>query len=125
MRHISVAELHGLLKAQRMPAREHFAFLCPMCGTVQSAQDLINAGAGRTFDDVERYLGFSCVGRFTGASTPRDVPDGEPCDWTLGGLFQTHRIEVVGDAGKADPLFEPATPEQAQQHLDGDAGPAS
>ncbi|QAU22862.1 hypothetical protein EO087_01725 [Dyella sp. M7H15-1] len=83
---------------------------------MQSARDLITAGAGATPAAVARYFGFSCVGRFTGAPGPRNVPDGNPCDWTLGGLFSLHRLEVVTDDGVVHPCFEPATPEQAQMH---------
>lgn len=88
-----------------------------MCGTPQCGYDLIRAGAGETFDDVEQYLGFSCVGRFTGADTPRNKPDGKPCNWTLGGLFQTHKLVVVTPDGKRHPRFEVATPEVAAAHL--------
>jgi hypothetical protein len=46
------------------------------------------------------------------------APDGKPCNWTLGGLFRTHTLEVVTPDGKKHPRFEVATPEQAQAHLD-------
>jgi hypothetical protein len=88
--------------------------ICPRCGTVQSARDLIAAGAGADFDAVSKYLGFSCVGRFTGAGSPRKTPDGKPCNWTLGGLFALHKLEVVTPDGKRHPRFELASPEQAQ-----------
>lgn len=116
MRRISVSDFRAELAAQGVASHEDFAFNCPMCGTIQSARDLIAAGAGKSFDDVERYLGFSCVGRWMGAPTPRKNPDGKPCDWTLGGLFSLHRLEVVDESGKAHPRFEPATPEMAKAH---------
>lgn len=106
MRRISVAEFHAEIKAQGASSVENVKFVCPMCGTEQSARDLIAAGAGSTLEDVEKYLGFSCVGRFTGAGSPRNKPDGKPCNWTLGGLFKTHKLEVVTDDGKAHPRFE-------------------
>lgn len=117
MKRITLAELHALVKAQQVPRREDIAMVCPMCRTVQTAQDLIDAGAGADFDAVEKYLGFSCVGRFTGAPTPRQEADGTPCDWTLGGLFQLHELEVIAPDGSVSPLFEPATHEQAQRKL--------
>jgi hypothetical protein len=89
---------------------------CPMCGTIQSAADLIAAGAGPDFDAVEKYLAFSCVGRFTNAGSPRKVPDGKPCNWTLGGLFSLHKLEVVTPDGKKYPRFELASPAEAQAH---------
>lgn len=116
IRKITLDEYHSELRDQAVSGHENLAFVCPMCGTVQSARDLISAGAGKTFDDVERYLGFSCVGRWTGARSPRAKPDGEPCNWTLGGLFTLHKLEVVTPDGETHPRFEPATPEQAQAH---------
>ena len=112
---VTLAEFHSSLKAQGVE-REDLAFRCPMCRTVQSARDLIAAGAGRAFDDVERYLAFSCVGRWTGAGSPRTEPDGKPCNWTLGGLFALHRLEVVTPDGKAQPRFEVASPDEAKHH---------
>ncbi len=114
MQRMTIDEFHIALKAQGVPSREDYAFICPMCRCVQSARDLIEAGAGEDFESIERYLGFSCVGRFSGASTPRGEPDGKPCDWTLGGLFSTHRLEVVTEDGEVHPRFEVATSEQAQ-----------
>ena len=115
MRTLTVEELHAEFKAQGVSSRENIAVVCPMCGTVQSARSLMEAGAGKTFDEVERFVGWSCVGRWTGAKSPRRVHDGKPCDWTLGGLFKTHSTEVVTPDGKRHPYFEIATPEQAQE----------
>ena len=119
---MTIDKFHEELKAQGVKRHEDFAFVCPMCRTVQSGADLLAAGAGKTFDDVEKYLAFSCVGRFTGKGSPRKVPDGEACNWTLGGLFTLHKLEVVTPDGKRHPRFELATPEQAQQHAIGKGG---
>ncbi len=132
MRRITIEEFHAELKNQNVNSREDIAFRCPMCRTVQSARDLIAAGAGKTFDDVERYLAFSCVGRFTGAGphkraprhsngkrsqkTTKISPDRSGCNWTLGGLFQIHELEVTDENGKFHPRFEVATPEEARKH---------
>lgn len=113
MKTMTLDEFHAALRGQGVESHIHFALKCPRCGTVQSAVDLISAGAGANFDEVEKYLGFSCVGRFTGAASPRRLPDGKPCNWTLGGLFQLHRLEVVTPDGVHHPRFEPATPEEA------------
>lgn len=117
MKTMTLKEFMTALHAQGLDEREDYAFVCPRCKTVQSARDLIKAGAGKDFDDVGKYLGFSCVGRFTGASSPRKVPDGQPCNWTLGGLFLLHELELVDAGGEKFPHFEPATPEQAQAHF--------
>lgn len=118
---ITVEEFHRRCKAQGVSAREHIALVCPVCGTAQSMASLIRAGAAA--DKVENFLGFSCEGRFRDAgpwpsaankstdATQRRLVRG--CDWTLGGLFTIHRLEVVTDDGP-HPCFELATPEQAR-----------
>ncbi|MGP9804069.1 VVA0879 family protein [Paracoccus sp. NSM] len=113
---MTVADFHAALKSQGVQDRADLALICPCCGTVQSARDLISAGAGLDFEAVEKYLGFSCVGRWTGAGSPRATPDGQPCNWTLGGLFRLHKLEVVTEDGQRHPRFEVATPDQAQAH---------
>ena len=77
---------------------------------------LIEAGAGETEDDVEPFVGFSCVGRWTGKGSAlgTDAPRGEGCNWTLGGLFQLHKLVVITPDGERHPRFTPATPEEAQ-----------
>lgn len=116
MQTMTIPEFHAALMAQGMDDRADMAMICPCCGTVQSARDLIAAGAGQDFDTVGRFLGFSCVGRWTGAGSPRRKPDGQPCDRTLGGMFRLHKLEVIDSDGVKHPRFEVATPEQAQQH---------
>jgi hypothetical protein len=117
MKTMTVEQFHAACKAQGVSHHLDTALVCPMCKTVQSARDFIAAGAGADFESVEKYLGFSCVGRFTGAGSPRHKkPDGQPCNWTLGGLFRLHTLEVVTPDGKHHPSFELATPEQAQEH---------
>lgn len=109
MRTITIEEFHAELRAQDVKEREDIALICPQCSTVQSARMLIRAGAGKTFEDVEKYLGWSCVGRFNKAG---QTPTG--CDWTLGGLLKIHCLEVVDEHGELHPRFEVATPAQAQ-----------
>lgn len=115
MRRVMLAEHHATLKAQGVPM-EDLAFRCPMCGTIQSGRDLIAAGAGENFEAVRKYLGFSCVGRWTKAPGPRKEPNGKPCNWTLGGLLSLHTLEVEDEDGEVHPSFEPATPEEAKAH---------
>jgi len=116
MKTLSLAEFHAAIREQDSPSVEEVGLVCPMCGTVQTGRDLIEAGAGENFDAVEKYLGFSCVGRWTDAGAPRNAPDGEPCNWTLGGLFQTHKLEVVTEDGKRHPRFEVATKAQMDEY---------
>lgn len=123
MQTMTIEEFHTALKAQGVE-RDDLAVRCPICKTVQSARDLIDAGAGNDFEAVEKYLGFSCVGRFNGAGHPRKKPDGKPCNWTLGGFLQLHCLEVVTPDGKRHPRFEPATPEEAKAHAATTRAPA-
>jgi hypothetical protein len=85
----------------------------PVAAGLQQESVLLLTGE-LTMVDVEKYLGFSCVGRFTGQGAPGKADAGCGCNWTLGGLFQMHKMEVVMDDGKSCPIFELATPEQAQ-----------
>jgi len=121
MRKLTLDEYHKELKDQGVSSREHMAFVCVACGTIQSAQDFIDARAGKTFDEVERYLAFSCIGRFRKAGPPPAsfgggaASEGLGCNWTLGGLFKLHDVEVFVD-NQSFPTFAPATREQAQRH---------
>lgn len=115
MKSVTLEQFREELKAQGVDTVD-CAFICPRCRTVQSARDLIDAGAGNTLDEVEKYVGFSCVGRWTEAGSPRRKPDGQPCNWTLGGLFSVHKLEVITPDGEAHPHFEVATPMQARAH---------
>ncbi len=110
MKSITVSEFHAECKKQQM-SRQFLSFKCPSCKTVQSAQSLIDAGAGDDFDAVQKFLGFSCIGRFTKK---------RGCDWSLGGLFKIHKLEVEDPEGKIHPHFEVATKEEAQKLKDSD-----
>jgi hypothetical protein len=112
---MTLEEFQAAIKSQGVPI-EHVAMRCPRCNCLQTATDLIEAGAGQDLDSVQGYLGFSCLGRFTGAGMARKEPDGQPCNWTLGGLFSIHKMEVLTPDGARHPRFELATPDEAQ-HL--------
>lgn len=99
MKTITVEDFKKEFEKQGRERREDITFKCPRCGTVQSAQELIDAGAGDDFESVQGYLGFSCVGRFD---------DSKGCDWTLGGLLRIHTLEVIDVDGKRYPHFEAA-----------------
>lgn len=114
---ITVAEFHSRLRAQGVANQNHAALVCPICGTVQSMASLVEAGA--TKEEAERLIGFSCEGRLTGAGPWPNKPNAKRravrgCDWSLGGLFKLHRLEVTADGEPPHPRFEVATPEQAQ-----------
>lgn len=120
MKTMTIGEFQAELKAQGV-AREDMAFVCPICKTVQSMRSLVKAGAGQSTEEVERYIGFSCVGRFTQAGGHKTgTPPGKGCNWTLGGLLQLHELEVIDPAGRRHPHFVPASPAEAVA-LAGDA----
>jgi hypothetical protein len=128
MEQIAVEELHRRFKAQGVSAREHIAVKCPICGTVQSLTSLARAGVPE--DKHENYIGFSCVGRFTNAGEwKKGEPPGRGCNWTLGGLFKLHKLEVINAKGEPQPYFEIATAEEAQalekQHATAAQSPAN
>lgn len=119
MRKISIEEFRAELAAQGVSGREHGAFKCVACGTVQSMALL--AANGVPEGKLESQIGFSCVGRWT-HRTPIPPTDkwGGPrtdgkigCDWTLGGLFKEHKLIVIDENGE-HLCFELASPAEAQ-----------
>lgn len=109
---MTLEEFKHAIRNQGHERIEDSQFRCPRCGTIQSPQDLINAGAGATLDDVDRYVAFSCVGRWD---------ESKGCDWTLGGLFQIHELEVETPDGKRHPRFMPLGADQTQQSIGSNA----
>ena len=108
---ISEAELYAILEAQGVP-QKHCAFKCVGCGHVQSFASFERY---MPLEDTYKYAYFSCEGR---------VDKSRGCDWTLGGLFQIHKLEIVAEGGEIVPCFEPATPEEAKAlmaELEGEA----
>lgn len=76
--------------------RKNWQLQCPQCKQAMIAEDY--RAAGVLVDDINKYVGFSCVGRFN---------DGKKgCDWTLGGLFQIHELEIQDEEGNMHPHFD-------------------
>ena len=80
-------------------------FRCPKCGNVQSMQDLIKAG----LFDADTRVYSSCIGR------PSSCGVRIKCGWTLGGLFQLHKTEVLKENGEKTPVFEFANAEEIEK----------
>ncbi len=97
MKTLTKQEYIDVIRAQGVPFNQ-VKFICPRCKTAQCAQDFIDTNKF-TVDEVDKYLGFSCIGRW-------DPNKG--CDWTLGGLFKIHELEVIDDDGTHYPMFMPA-----------------
>lgn len=98
---ITLDEFVMRLQAQGVP-QEHCAFRCVHCGHIQSAVSLVRYLPP---EDAGNAAYSACEGRFN-----KKVG----CDWTLGGLFQIHKLEVLSNEGTIVPVFEPASPEEAQ-----------
>ena len=117
MQTMTIPEFHAAIKAQGVGSTDHAALVCPICKTVQSMASLKHAGA--TPEQAEKFIGFSCEGRLTGAGPWPNNPSAKRkkvrgCDWSLGGLFKLHNLEVVDEEGTKHPRFELATKDQAQ-----------
>lgn len=72
---------------------DKWRFKCPACGQSQTLAEFKAANVQKP----EGKFYFSCIGRW--------VP-GRGCDWTLGGLFQIHKTEVIDQDGDVFPVFE-------------------
>ena len=60
--------------------------VCPSCGHVQCMKDYQEQVPHLTEEQILKYLGFSCIGRFT--KPEADSLTGEaPCNYAGGGLF--------------------------------------
>ena len=73
--------------------RKLWRYKCPKCGGIQTYQDFMD---NEIFDPDDKYM-FSCIGRWV---------KGRGCDWTLGGSFKIHKMEVKTLDGKYHPIFE-------------------
>ena len=98
METMTIDQFKQAIKDQGHKRIEDATFECPQCKTLQSAQNLIDAGAGNSFDEVEKYLAFSCIGRFD---------EDQGCNWSLGGFLQLHDLEVITPDGESHPRFMP------------------
>lgn len=84
------AEFFGEATRRFGPDQHDWRFVCPCCGHEARAADWLAAGAPQS------AIGFSCVGRWSGA--PRDA-FGEgpgPCNYAGGGLFELNPMDVDG-----------------------------
>lgn len=86
------------------PNRDNWKFVCPSCGHVASVADYKAAGA-------QDAIGFSCIGRWTGATQQAFQEGPGPCNYAGGGLICLNPVRVVSPDGRV-PMFElaPAEP---------------
>lgn len=77
--------------------RDHWQFVCPSCGNVQSLASVMEHNPELDAEQVARWICSECEGRHT--------PE-HGCDWTLCGLFQIHKLQVLHVTGAVYPVFE-------------------
>lgn len=110
---VSKSEFDNIVQEQNVH-KHCYAFICPMCGTIQSMASLVDAGVSK--EKVHEYIGFSCEGRWREGNPPTEAKkkNSRGCNWTLGGLFQLHNFQVQWEDGHIQPFFSPANKEQAK-----------
>lgn len=102
-RRLTIEEWHREALALFGDDPNNWRFVCPSCGFVQTRRDFLAYGVPER--DVDRRLGFSCVGRSVN-QTCRDAAvvvdfmephKGYGCNYAGGGLFRINPVEVVYD----------------------------
>lgn len=78
--------------------RNDWKFVCPSCGHVASVAEYKAAGA-------ENAIGYSCIGRWTGATQKAFAKGTGPCDYAGGGLIGINPVRVVSEDGGIN-MFE-------------------
>ena len=71
-------------------------FVCPSCGHIQSVKSVLEHNPSLDPNNIQNWINYNCEGRYN---------EGEGCDWTLGGLFKIHKLEIIY-LGKEIPSFE-------------------
>ena len=75
---------------------KNWSFVCPSCGHIQSIKSVLEHNPSLDLKDVQNWIHYNCEGRYN---------EGNGCNWTLGGLFHIHKIEIIYN-GKNIPSFE-------------------
>jgi len=70
-----------------------WVFECPACHETQTMRDFVDAEV----KNPDTVFYFSCIGRWA---------EGRGCDWTLGGLLQIHKTEVIAPDGDKIAVME-------------------
>lgn len=85
-------------KAKEFFGKDSFdwKFKCPSCNHVQSINLMLQHNPSLKAEEIQNSVFFNCEGRYT---------ERYGCDWSLGGLFQIHKVEVNFN-GKICQVFE-------------------
>lgn len=71
------------LESEKAGGFKKINFICPKCKTPQSYNDFKKEGIDSGV--IMKVLAFSCIGRHSRS---------KGCNWSLGGWFQIHEVEV-------------------------------
>ncbi|MFJ1269930.1 VVA0879 family protein [Legionella lytica] len=82
-------------------------FKCPICETVQTARDFVNAGLSK--EEASSSIAIECIGRFLPnkqkAIGGKKIIKGEPCNYAGYGLLPLNPIEIEMDDGSKQYAF--------------------
>jgi predicted RNA-binding Zn-ribbon protein involved in translation (DUF1610 family) len=100
---MSFEEWESLGKKLYGDDKRQWKFKCPSCGHVQSPEDFRKYKEKGAFPSDAYY---NCLGRYDPTSEGTIFKKGQPCNYTLGGLFKlSSRVVVDGDKRHAVFLF--------------------
>jgi hypothetical protein len=95
-----------------------WAFQCPQCHDIASAQDFKDAlDAAHIDQDPFRYLGQECIGRLLGAidkSIPKGTYSGRGCDWVAYGLFKGPEFIIMPNGNEVGSFAIAPAPEKSE-----------
>lgn len=97
MKTMTVKEWRARGEALYGKNEREWKFRCVKCGNVQSAVLVDERNPEQIGQIKSNWIYFACEGRKTA---------GVGCDWSLGGLFTIHKLEVIDERGRRHPAFE-------------------
>lgn len=106
MQPIPLARWHEMARELFGNDARHWRFVCPVCNTIQTAQDFIDAGCPE--DEAKMSIAVECVGRWLPKEKSQKAFGenrdgffkGKPCDFAGYGLFKLNPIPVLFEDGK-------------------------
>ena len=110
-----------LEKAQRLYSENavNWKFKCPVCETVQTGNDFINAGS--TKEQARKSIAVECIGRWLPEKQKAfgdrkgKIKKGEPCDYASYGLFNLNPVAVEFEDGTIFNAFDFADVENIEE----------
>lgn len=98
---VTIEEWHKKARELFGDQARHWKFVCPICNTVQSGQDFVDAGVSQ--DTAESSIAVECIGRFLPEKQKAfegKVIKGKPCNYAGYGLFKLNPVPVLFEDGK-------------------------